>query len=93
MKLKSVPEDFVVEEITDFAPDPAGRFFVYELHKRSLATMEALGILARRNGVPLKQLSAAGLKDKHGSTRQLFSSASTLKTAIAPNSDEPSRFA
>ncbi len=80
MKLKSLPDDFVVEEFTSFAPNPAGSYFVYELQKRSLATLEALGMLARRNRVPAKELSAAGLKDKHGATRQLFSSSAPLKT-------------
>lgn len=80
MKLKSIPEDFVVDEISSFTPDPAGKFFVYEMEKRSLATMEALGILARRNGIRVKELSAAGLKDKHGLTRQIFSASQPLKS-------------
>ncbi|MCZ7605422.1 MAG: tRNA pseudouridine(13) synthase TruD [Planctomycetota bacterium] len=78
MKLKSVPEDFVVEEVSDFTPDPGGRFFVYELEKRSLATLEALHIIARAAGMRERDLSAAGLKDKHGLTRQLFSSPRAL---------------
>jgi tRNA pseudouridine13 synthase len=79
MKLKSIPEDFIVDELTSFAPDSAGRLFVYELEKRSLATMEALSIIARRNGMRVKELSAAGLKDKHGLTRQIFSATRPLK--------------
>lgn len=78
MKLKSIPEDFIVEEISDFVPDPAGRFFVYELEKRGLATLEALHLIARQTGVRERDLSAAGLKDKHGLTRQLFSSPRAL---------------
>lgn len=82
MKLKSIPEDFVVTEISSFVPDPAGRFFVYELEKRSLATLEALQIIARHADVRATDLSAAGLKDKHGLTRQLFSSPKTLKANL-----------
>ncbi|MCB9894326.1 MAG: tRNA pseudouridine(13) synthase TruD [Planctomycetes bacterium] len=78
MKLKSRPEDFVVEEISSFTPDPAGRFFVYELTKRSLATFEALRVIAREAGMHARDLSAAGLKDKHGLTRQLISSPRVL---------------
>lgn len=78
MKLKSRPEDFRVDEINSFAPDPAGRFFVYELEKRSLSTFEALGIIAKRAGMHARDLSASGLKDKHGLTRQLFSSPKAL---------------
>ncbi|MCA8912533.1 MAG: tRNA pseudouridine(13) synthase TruD [Planctomycetes bacterium] len=80
MKLKSCPEDFVVDEISNFVPDPGGRFFVYELEKRSLATLEALRLIAIAAGMRAKDLSAAGLKDKHGLTRQLFSSPQALKT-------------
>ncbi|MCA8936518.1 MAG: tRNA pseudouridine(13) synthase TruD [Planctomycetes bacterium] len=82
MKLKSIPEDFVVAEISDFTPDAAGRFFVYELTKRSLATLEALSIIARKSGMRAKDLSAAGLKDKHGLTTQLFSSTKALRTDV-----------
>jgi tRNA pseudouridine13 synthase len=84
MKLKSIPEDFVVEELSSYTPDPDGRLFVYELEKRSLATMEALGMLARLNGMRVRDLSAAGLKDKHGLTRQLFSSTKPLRVQEAP---------
>ena len=78
MKLKQRPEDFVVKEISSFAPDPAGRFFVYELSKQSLSTFEALAMLARKAGLRPADLSASGLKDKHGSTTQLFSAPRSL---------------
>jgi tRNA pseudouridine13 synthase len=84
MKLKSIPEDFVVHELSSYTPDPEGRLFVYELEKRSLATMEALGMLARLNDMRVRDLSAAGLKDKHGLTRQLFSSVKPLRVQEAP---------
>lgn len=80
MKLKQRPQDFVVDEISSFTPDAAGRFFVYELEKQSLATLEAMGILARRNGLRAGDLSASGLKDKHGATTQLFSAPKALAT-------------
>ena len=78
MKLKSRPEDFIVEEISNFAPDTDGRFYVYELSKRSLATLEALRLIAKQAGMHARDLSAAGLKDKHGLTHQLFSSPRAL---------------
>ncbi len=79
MKLKTRPEEFVVEEVASFSPDAGGTHYVYELQKRSLATLEALAMLARHNRLPAKALSAAGLKDKHGLTRQLFSASRPLK--------------
>ncbi|MCF6228479.1 MAG: tRNA pseudouridine(13) synthase TruD [Planctomycetes bacterium] len=80
MKLKQLPSDFIVDEINSFTPDPDGKFFVYSLRKTSLATMEALGIIAKANGQRVKTLSASGLKDKHGVTTQLFSSQQPIKT-------------
>jgi tRNA pseudouridine13 synthase len=78
VKLKSRPEDFIVSEVSNFTPDPAGKFYVYEMEKRSLATLEALSIIARRAGMRPAELSASGLKDKHALTRQLFSSPRAL---------------
>ncbi|MBX3473546.1 MAG: tRNA pseudouridine(13) synthase TruD [Planctomycetes bacterium] len=82
MKLKQQTQDFVVEEISSFAPDPAGRFFVYELEKQSLSTFEALALIARKAGLRPSDLSASGLKDKHGATRQLFSSPRALSAPV-----------
>src|SRR5690606_24604891 len=79
MKLKTRPEEFVVEEVASFSPDADGTHYVYELQKRSLATLAALAMLARHNRLPAKALSAAGLKDKHGLTTQLFSASRPLK--------------
>ena len=78
MKLKSRPEDFIVREVSTFTPDPRGKFFVYELEKRSLATLEALGRIAKHAGLRASELSASGLKDKHALTSQLFSSPCAL---------------
>jgi tRNA pseudouridine13 synthase len=78
VKLKSRPEDFIVQEVSSFTPDPTGRYFVYELEKRSLATLEALKIIAGRSGMRPAELSASGLKDKHALTSQLFSAPRAL---------------
>lgn len=78
MKLKSRPEDFIVREVSTFTPDPRGKFFVYELEKRSLATLEALSKIAKHAGMRPAELSASGLKDKHALTSQLFSSPRAL---------------
>lgn len=85
MKLRQIPADFQVEEVADFTPDPAGGHFVYRLRKRGLATLEALQILARSAGIKPSRLSAAGLKDKHAETTQLFSAPKPLP----PESPDP----
>lgn len=83
MKLRQVPSDFIVEEVSNFTPEAEGRYFVYRLEKRSLSTMEALEIIARRAGLRPKQLSASGLKDKHAEATQLFSSEKPLPAEIS----------
>lgn len=69
MKLKSRPEDFVVEELTDFQPS-AGPFALYRLWKRGLGTPEAAQLILRQWELPRHALQHAGLKDRHAETTQ-----------------------
>src|SRR5580704_6221041 len=69
MKLKSLPEDFEVEELSDFPLD-GGQFAVYLLTKRSIGTPEAITAIAERWNIPRRAISYGGLKDKHALTRQ-----------------------
>ena len=69
MKLKSLPEDFEVEEQSDFPLD-GGEFAVYLLTKRSIGTPEAITAIAQRWNLPRRAISYGGLKDKHALTRQ-----------------------
>lgn len=69
MKLKSLPDDFEVEELSDF-PLRGGTFAAYLLTKKSLGTPEAITAIADRWNVSRRQISYGGLKDKHAVTRQ-----------------------
>ena len=69
MKLKSLPEDFEVEELSDFPLD-GGPFAVYLLTKRSLGTPEAITAISSRWNFPRRAIGYGGLKDKHAVTRQ-----------------------
>jgi tRNA pseudouridine13 synthase len=69
MKLKSLPEDFEVEELSDFPLD-GGPFAVYLLTKRSLGTPEAITAISSRWNFPRRVIGYGGLKDKHAVTRQ-----------------------
>jgi tRNA pseudouridine13 synthase len=69
MKLKSLPEDFEVEELSDF-PLRGGPFSVYLLTKRSLGTPEAITAISKRWNIPRQAIGYGGLKDKHALTRQ-----------------------
>lgn len=69
MKLKCIPEDFQVEELTSVAPDQ-GSFALYRLVKESMGTPEAIAAVISRFNVHRRQVSYGGLKDKHARTLQ-----------------------
>lgn len=70
MKLKQLPEDFRVEEVTDVAAATAGDFSLYRLEKKNWTTPDALNIVRRRWQVPFNRVSYGGLKDRHAHTTQ-----------------------
>lgn len=71
MKLKSSPEDFRVEEITDVKP-ASGPHALYRLDKQGLGTPEAIAEVLSRWNIARHQISYGGLKDRHASTTQYF---------------------
>jgi tRNA pseudouridine13 synthase len=73
IKIKSIPEDFIVEEISDFQRSGGGPFAYYVLEKRGWNTLDALKMISRETRIPLKDFSYGGKKDRHGLTRQLIS--------------------
>lgn len=69
MKIKRLPEDFQVEELTEFAPGK-GPFALYRLTKRSQGTPEVIEAILKRWNLPRKVVSYGGLKDRHAVTIQ-----------------------
>src|SRR5262245_47230413 len=70
MKLKRLPEDFDVTELTDVRPAASGPFGYYRLTKRGVGTPEAVETVLRAWRLPRRALSFGGLKDRHALTRQ-----------------------
>src|SRR6516164_3713043 len=70
MKVKQRPEDFQVEELTDFGPAGAGAFAFYRLEKRGWSTPDALAAIRRRWQVEPRRVNYGGLKDRHALTVQ-----------------------
>lgn len=70
MKLKRLPEDFDVTELTPVVPAARGRFGFYRLTKTSVGTLEAVGAVLRAWRLPRTSLAFGGLKDRHAVTRQ-----------------------
>src|SRR5262245_8890154 len=73
MKLKQLPEDFQVEELTDVAAGAEGPFALYRLEKTGWTTPDALAALRRRWKLSPRRLSYGGLKDRHARTVQYLS--------------------
>src|SRR5262245_35042013 len=71
MKIKRLPEDFQVEELTEFLPD-GGPFALYRLTKRSIGTPEAIAAVAQRWHLARRQIAYGGLKDRHALSRQFI---------------------
>ena len=67
---KAEAEDFYVEEIPGFDIGGGGEHLCLLIEKRGLSTPEAVKLLSRHCGVPVRDISYAGLKDRQGVTRQ-----------------------
>lgn len=70
MKLKQLPEDFQVEELTDVTTGAEGPFAFYRLTKTGWTTPDALAALRRRWSLDRNRVSYGGLKDRHAQTVQ-----------------------
>jgi len=73
-RLKQVPEDFVVNEISN-GPEPAanGRFVIAEVTSRNWETNRLVRLLSRGLGISREKIGFAGTKDKRAITTQLMS--------------------
>ncbi|WP_424948549.1 tRNA pseudouridine(13) synthase TruD [Chromohalobacter marismortui] len=80
------PDDFVVEEVFDFAPEGQGEHLWLWIEKRDLTTPEAAKHVARVCGVRPRDVGYSGLKDRIAVTRQWVS-------VHLPGRDAPDAFA
>ncbi len=71
--IRSRPEDFQVEEQLSFQPEGEGEHVFLYLQKRNTNTEWLAQELARFSGVPVRDVSYAGLKDRNAVTSQWFS--------------------
>jgi tRNA pseudouridine13 synthase len=71
-RLRSVPEDFVVEEVLGFEPDGAGPHLLLTVEKRGANTGWVAAQLARSAGVAVRDVGFSGQKDRDALTRQAY---------------------
>lgn len=71
-RLKATPEDFIVREDLGFAPSGEGEHIFLHIRKRGQNTQWVARDLARLAGVAQRDVTWAGLKDRHAVTEQWF---------------------
>jgi len=71
-RLRSVPEDFVVDEVLGFEPDEAGSHVLLVVEKRGANTGWVAAQLARAARVAPRDVGWSGQKDRNAVTRQAF---------------------
>ena len=72
-KIRSVPEDFIVQETLAFEPSGVGEHVFLYIEKTGENTDYVARQLARYANVRQRDVSYAGLKDRHAATCQWFS--------------------
>ncbi len=73
MQIKTVPEDFVVEEIPAYEPSGEGNHVYLRVKKRDLPTDVAVRTIAKALGADARNAGVAGMKDKRAVTTQWIS--------------------
>ena len=80
-RIRCVPEDFIVEEIPAFEASGEGEHLLLSIRKRGMNTVFCAERIARWAGVDIREVSFAGMKDRHALTTQRFSVRLPKKTA------------
>ncbi|NPB09195.1 MAG: tRNA pseudouridine(13) synthase TruD, partial [Thermodesulfobacteria bacterium] len=70
MRIKEKPEDFVVYEVADIAPEGRGEHALYRLTKRGATTWDVIGDVARKLRLRAEAIKYGGLKDRHAVSYQ-----------------------
>lgn len=70
--LRQHSDDFIVEELLNFTPSGAGEHILLYIEKTGQNTQYVAKQLAELSGLRARDISYAGLKDRHAVTRQWF---------------------
>lgn len=73
MKIKQIPEDFVVTEIIKLKKSKSGDYTYFWLTKKNWTTLRAIVEIAGKAHVSFKRFKFAGTKDKNAITKQAVS--------------------
>ena len=81
--IRSTPEHFIVDEQLNFQPSGSGEHLLLQIEKRGQNTQYIARQLARLTGLRMRDISYAGLKDRHAVTRQWFCFKWPIKQELA----------
>ncbi len=82
-RIRTVAEDFEVEEVPAYEPCGSGDFLYLWIEKREMGAEYFTRQLARRLGLAPAEVGTAGLKDRHAVTRQMVSVPVTVESQLA----------
>ncbi len=86
MKIKSRPDDFIVQEFLDLPEfSSTGEYVIYKLEKSGLSTLDVVNQLVNKYRIPDREISFAGMKDKYALTSQYLSIKSSKTRGIKEN--------
>lgn len=80
-RIRCSPEDFIVEELPSFEACGEGEHLLLTVRKRGMNTAFCAERIARWAGIDVRDVSYAGMKDRHAVTTQRFSVRLPKKTA------------
>ena len=80
-RIRCSPEDFVVEELPSFEATGEGEHLLLTVRKRGMNTAFCAERIARWAGIDVRDVSYAGMKDRHAVTTQRFSVRLPKKTS------------
>jgi tRNA pseudouridine13 synthase len=83
-RLRSVPEDFVVDEVLGFEPDGSGGHVLLVVEKRGANTGWVAAQLARAARVAVRDVGTSGQKDRNAVTTQAFTLPWPVQTPVEP---------
>ncbi len=87
-RLKSEPEDFVVEEVPDAEPSGSGEHLYIWIEKRNLPVHQLMQRLTRGLNLDSREIGSAGLKDARAVTRQWLSLPARVESRLSSIEDE-----
>jgi len=87
LKIKVLPEDFIVKEKINLKLKNKGKYKIYLLIKKHWNTTDAIKFIAKESNIPINLIGTGGRKDRHAVTYQYISCPSqySLKFSASEN--------